>query len=206
VATLSVIDYGMGNLRSVTKAIGHVGGVARRVRRAEEVRESPCLVLPGVGAFSDCMGALQAQGLVEPIREHVAAGRPFLGICLGYQALFDTSEEAPGVPGLGIVPGEVRRFRSDVGLKIPHMGWNRIIKRAEECPLLDGIEDGSHVYFVHSYYCAPLDPSWVAVESDYGVRFAAMIWRDRLFATQFHPEKSQKVGLRMLRRFVEISA
>jgi glutamine amidotransferase len=206
VATLSVIDYGMGNLRSVTKAIGHVGGVARLVRRPEEVRESPGLVLPGVGAFSDCMSALQAQGLVEPIREHVAAGRPFLGICLGYQALFDTSEEAPGVPGLGIVPGEVRRFPSDAGLKIPHMGWNRMIKRVQECPLLDGIEDGSHVYFVHSYYCAPSDPSWVAVEADYGVRFAAMIWRDRLFATQFHPEKSQKIGLRMLRRFVEISA
>lgn len=203
-ATLSVIDYGMGNLRSVTKAMAHAGGDARIVTAPRDVAEAGAIVLPGVGAFADCMAALRSQGLVEPIREHVAAGRPFLGICLGYQALFDGSEEAPGVPGLGIVPGQVRRFAAANGLKIPHMGWNRIRKTAAGCPLLEPVPDGSYVYFVHSYYCAPADPSWVAAETEYGERFASMVWRDRLFATQFHPEKSQKIGLAMLTRFVEI--
>lgn len=203
-ATLSVIDYGMGNLRSVTKAIAHVGGDPRIVATADEVRKAQALVLPGVGAFGDCMGALCSQGLVDPIRDHVAAGRPFLGICLGYQVLFDTSEESPGIPGLGIVPGRVVRFAGDAGLKIPHMGWNRIWKAAEGCPLLDPVPDGGFVYFVHSYYCVPADASWAAAGADYGIRFAAMIWRDRLFATQFHPEKSQHLGLGMLARYVEI--
>ena len=203
-ATISVIDYGMGNLRSVTKAIARVGGEPRLITRANEVASSTAVVLPGVGAFADCMAALHSQGLVEPLRKHVAAGRLFLGICLGYQALFDSSEEAPGVAGLGIVPGRVRRFVGGKGLKIPHMGWNRIRKAATGCPLLEPVPDGSYVYFVHSYHCVPDEPSWIAARTEYGGPFASMVWRDRIFATQFHPEQSQKIGLSMLERFVEL--
>lgn len=203
-SAIAVIDYGMGNLRSVTKALAHVGASVGVVTEPAEVASAGAIVLPGVGAFADCMTALRGQGLVEPICAHVTAGRPFLGICLGFQALFDGSEEAPGVAGLGLVPGRVLRFPNGTGLKIPHMGWNRIRVVAEACPLLADVEEESHFYFVHSYYCEPTDASWAAARTEYGLDFVSMIARDRLFATQFHPEKSQKVGLSMLSRFVEV--
>ena len=203
--TIAVIDYGMGNLRSVTKALAHVGATPRIVTDAAEVDAADAVVLPGVGAFGDCVRALRGHGLVDSVRAGIESGRPFLGICLGLQALFDTSDEAPGEPGLGIVPGHVAEFEATPELKVPHMGWNRLEIARPGCPLLDGIDDGSYVYFVHSYYCVPADDEWTVGRAEYGVNFTAMIWRDRMFATQFHPEKSQEVGLTMLRRFVELS-
>ncbi len=201
---IAVVDYGMGNLRSVTKALDHVGAEPRIVTGPREVETADAVVLPGVGAFADCMEALRRQDLVGALRAYVRSGRPFLGICLGLQALFEESEEAPGVRGLGIVPGRVRRFPEEPGRKVPHMGWNRIRILRDGCPLLRGVEDGSHVYFVHSYYCEPSDVSWAETLTDYGIDFVSMVWRDRTFATQFHPEKSQAVGLRMLENFVEV--
>ena len=198
---IALIDYGMGNLRSVEKALKRVGGDVRIVRDATLLAKAERLVLPGVGAFADCMANLQNQGLLDPLREYLRRGRPFLGICLGYQALFEGSEEAPGIEGLGIFKGRVVRF-PETSLKVPQIGWNRIEIRKPECPLLRGIADGSHVYLVHSYYPAPANPTLACAMTEYGVRFAAMIWRDNLFACQFHPEKSQAVGLKILENFV----
>jgi glutamine amidotransferase len=163
-------------------------------------------VLPGVGAFDDCLNALQAQQLTESVRAFLASGRPFLGICIGYQALFEASDEFDShAPGLGIFRGRVVRFREQPGLKIPQIGWNQLEITRPDCPLLAGIPNGSHVYFVHSFHPQPADPSIVATWTEYGERFASAVWRDNVFATQFHPEKSQEVGLRMLRNFVALA-
>jgi glutamine amidotransferase len=208
-----VVDYGMGNLRSVSKALESLGASVTVSGDPAEVARAQKIVLPGVGAFAAAMHELSARRLVEPIKAAVAAGVPYLGICLGLQVLFEGSEEGPGVPGLGIVPGMVRRFGqtgSEGGarcLKVPHLGWNQIqateaARGPSGCELLRGIPSGSFVYFVHSYYADPRDRAIIASETDYGVRFASLIWRDRLYATQFHPEKSQAVGLRLLRNFL----
>jgi len=158
-------------------------------------------VLPGVGAFGDCMANLRKAGLVEAIQRFVASGRPFLGICLGFQALLETSEEAPGIKGLGVFPGTVPRFAVS-GLKVPHMGWNQLRIRQQNCPLLKGVAENSYVYFVHSFYCKPTSASVVCGTTEYGIEFCSMLWADNVYATQFHPEKSQAVGLKMLKNFV----
>ena len=208
---IAVIDYGMGNLRSVSKALEHLHADVTVTSDPTDVARADKVVLPGVGAFGAAMRELQQRGLIEPVRQAIASGTPYLGICLGLQLLFDSSDENPGVQGLGVLRGSVPRFAGGSGLKVPHMGWNQVIRQQtadsrqqKECPLLKGIPDDSYFYFVHSYYAKPAEASVVALESDYGGRFCAMVWRDRLFATQFHPEKSQALGLRLLQNFVNL--
>ncbi|MEZ5276667.1 MAG: imidazole glycerol phosphate synthase subunit HisH [Opitutaceae bacterium] len=201
---IAVINYGMGNLRSVTKALEAVGARVRLVERPGEVEGAAGIVLPGVGAIGDCIDALNRSGLADTIREWIAADQPFLGVCLGLQALFEASEEG-GVRGLGIFPGQVIRFRSR-DLKIPHMGWNDVVFRPAASPLTAEVSAGNgQFYFVHSYYVRPEDPDLIAGETDYGGRFTSMIARGRCFATQFHPEKSQQAGLALYRGFVEMA-
>ena len=200
---IAIIDYQMGNLRSVQKGFERVGYEAVITSDARGVEQARKIVLPGVGAFGDAMAELRRRDLVGPIREAIAAGKPFLGICLGLQLLFDVSYEGGEHPGLGILPGKVVRFDLPPGYKVPHMGWNQAIIR-RRAPILDGIDDGTHFYFVHSYYVVPDDPSVVAIEVDYHRPFCAMVWQDNLFATQFHPEKSQKHGLRILQNFASL--
>ncbi len=198
-----IVDYGMGNLRSVQKAFEKVGASAVISRDPDEIRKAEHLVLPGVGAFPQCMKNLTGLGLAEPVLEVVRSGRPFLGICLGLQLLFDESEEFGVHQGLKLVPGRVRGFDKDMGLKIPHMGWNEVWFR-KDVPIFRGIEDGSYFYFVHSYYVDPTDEADVAAETDYGIKFACAVQRDNVFATQFHPEKSQAKGLELLRNFAAL--
>jgi glutamine amidotransferase len=200
---IQIIDYGMGNLRSVQKAFESLGQPAKICTDPGALHSADKVVLPGVGAFRDAIEHLQAQGFVEPIRNYVAGGRPFLGICLGLQLLFDVSYEDGEYAGLGIVPGKVVRFESRPGLKIPHMGWNAL-EAAAPNPLLAGIPAGAHVYFVHSYHVVPRDESVVAARSFHGQPFVAMVARDNLFATQFHPEKSQRIGLQLLENFARL--
>jgi imidazole glycerol-phosphate synthase subunit HisH len=202
-AKILIIDYGMANLRSVQKAFEKLGHTAIITGDAGHVADAQKLVLPGVGAFRDAIARLREARLVEPLVEHVRAGRWFLGICLGLQLLFDKSYEDGEYQGLGWLPGEVIRFADVPGLKVPHMGWNQL-RMNHACPLFRGLTDGDAVYFVHSYYAVPRDPAIVAAEADYPTPFAAAIWKDHVFATQFHPEKSQKVGLTMLRNFAEL--
>lgn len=200
---IALLDYGSGNLRSVEKALFKVGADARVVSHPREMAEAHGVVLPGVGAFDDCLHALQRQELLAGVRDYIGSGRPFLGICVGYQALFERSEEFNScAAGMGIFAGRVRRFAAADGLKIPQIGWNQIRIVQPECPIYRGIADGSHVYFVHSFYPEPVDESIVATRTTYGQDFASSVWRGNVFATQFHPEKSQSVGLRLLQNFV----
>jgi glutamine amidotransferase len=204
---IALIDYGSGNLRSVHKALLKVGAAVRLVQRPEEMTGASAVVLPGVGAFDDCIHALQKQNLLEACKGAIQAGRPFLGICVGYQALFERSEEFNSrAGGLRIFEGRVVRFSDAHGLKIPQIGWNQIeiIRRA--CPLYRGIPDGSYVYFVHSFFPRPSDDSIVATKTDYGEVFASSVWKDNVFATQFHPEKSQAIGLQVLQNFVDFAS
>lgn len=202
---IQIIDYGMGNLRSVQKALERLGHSAAICTDPRELAQAGRLILPGVGAFRDAIAQLRQQGFEAPIREHIAAGRPFLGICLGLQLLFDVSYEDGEFRGLGIVPGEVVRFPPAPGLKVPHIGWNALdIVRPN--PLLKGIADGAHVYFVHSYYVVPRDDSLAATRTEHGTPFVSMIAQGNLFATQFHPEKSQRVGLQLLENFAKLPA
>jgi imidazole glycerol-phosphate synthase subunit HisH len=201
---IALVDYGMGNLRSVEKALARVGADVRIVTHGTQLDGADAVVLPGVGAFGDCLKNLARCEMTDALRQFIATGKPFLGICLGMQGLLDSSAEAPGIAGLGILPGNVPRFAVD-GLKVPHMGWNRLRFKQPACPLLAGIDDGAYVYFVHSYYCAPTDAGVVCGTTEYGVEFCSMIWRDNVYATQFHPEKSQAVGLKMLENFVGIT-
>ncbi|MFO1488135.1 MAG: imidazole glycerol phosphate synthase subunit HisH [Verrucomicrobiota bacterium] len=202
---IALLDYGSGNLRSVHKALLKVGADVRLARRPDEIGDARGLVLPGVGAFDDCINALRKQELLEASREFIKTGRPFLGICVGYQALFERSEEFNSCAGgLGVFKGSVVRFSPRNGLKIPQIGWNQIEITRTDCPLYRGIEPGSYVYFVHSFFPKPVDASIVATRTDYGETFASSVWRDNVFATQFHPEKSQKVGLQLLKNFVDL--
>ncbi len=194
-----MVDYERGNLRSVQKALEHVGAQAVVTRDPERIKAADKLVLPGVGAFADCMNNLQRFQLVEPILEFMVSGRPFLGICLGLQLLFSQSEEFGTHEGLNLISGRVIRFPR--GLKVPHMGWNTVKIWQGDCPLLKGVPEGSYFYFVHSYYVIPYDFSVVATSTEYGVEYTSMIWKDSIFATQFHPEKSQKLGLKILENF-----
>jgi imidazole glycerol-phosphate synthase subunit HisH len=201
---IALIDYGSGNLRSAEKALTRVGATVRIVNRREDVCAADAVVLPGVGAFGDCVRNLSKDGLDVAIKEFIATGKPFLGICVGLQMLFESGAENPGVAGLGLLPGAVPRFAAK-GLKVPHMGWNELAIQQPQCPLLAGIADGSSVYFVHSYYGQPRAKSVVAATTQYGVEFGSVIWRDNIYATQFHPEKSQAVGLQMLQNFVKLT-
>ena len=199
---IAIIDYGMGNLRSVQKGFERVGAAATVTRDAAEIERADGVVLPGVGAFGACMENLRGYGLVDVVRRTVESGKPFLGICLGMQLLFEESEEFGPVQGLGLLRGRVVRFadRGDPDLRIPHMGWNQIRAR-QDSPVLRDIEDDSAVYFVHSYYVEPADPAVIATTTDYGGEFVSAVARDNVFACQFHPEKSQRIGLTMLRNF-----
>lgn len=200
---IALLDYGSGNIRSVEKALIKAGADVRLVSRAENLPGTHAIVLPGVGAFDDCLGAMQKQDLLGACRDAIDRGVPFLGICVGYQALFDRSEEFNSrAPGLGVLAGRVVRFREQPGLKIPQIGWNQLEILRPDCPLFRGIPSGSHVYFVHSYFPQPEDRSIIASSTEYGQSFASSVWRDNVFATQFHPEKSQKVGLQLLGNFV----
>ena len=203
---IALLDYGSGNLRSVHKALLAAGAEVRLAQRPDEIGDARGLVLPGVGAFDDCINAMQRQELLGASREFIRTGKPFLGICVGYQALFERSEEFNScAAGLGVFKGSVVRFSEKHGLKIPEIGWNEVKIVKADCPLYRGIADGSHFYFVHSFYPKPVDDSIVATRTDYGEAFASSVWKDNVFATQFHPEKSQKVGLQLLRNFVELA-
>ncbi len=203
---IALIDYGSGNLRSVHKALLKVGAEVRIARRPQEMADARAVVLPGVGAFDDCIQALDRQALLEASRKFMQSGRPFLGICVGYQALFEKSEEFNScAAGLGIFQGRVVRFSARNGLKIPQIGWNQLDIVQPACPLFHGIPGGSYVYFVHSFFPKPTDANIVATRTTYGETFASSVWRDNIFATQFHPEKSQKVGLQLLQNFVALA-
>ncbi|MFQ6130916.1 MAG: imidazole glycerol phosphate synthase subunit HisH [Armatimonadota bacterium] len=195
---IALVDYGMGNLGSVDKALHYVGAEPVVTSDPAEVERAEAIVLPGVGACGDCMANLRDGGLLDPVKHAIAAGKPYLGICLGLQILFEESEEGGGVECMGIIPGSVQRFRHE--LKIPQIGWNQISLRAK-APHLAGVPDGSWVYFVHSYHVVPDDEAVVATTTDYGYEFVSAVHSNNIFATQFHPEKSQEVGLQMLRSF-----
>ena len=203
---IALLDYGAGNLRSVEKALRFVGGDVRLVQSPDGMKNASAVVLPGVGAFDDCVNAMQRQELLEATRGFIGTGRPFLGICIGYQALFEQSEEFDScATGLGLFAGKVVRFPDGQGLKVPQIGWNQIEIVQPECPVFRGVENGSHVYFVHSFYPQPEDNSIAATRTTYGVDFVSAVWRENVFATQFHPEKSQKVGLKVLENFVNLT-
>jgi glutamine amidotransferase len=199
-----VVDFDAGNLRSVERALEAVGQTARVTSDPRDVERAEALVLPGVGSAQDCMRKLSALGLVQPLRDYAASGRPFLGVCVGMQLLFDGSEEGGGVECLGIMPGTVLRFPAESGLKIPQIGWNTVAFNYDH-PLLDGIPGESYFYFVHSYYAQPADPLVTLGQAAYGVDFAAIVARDNVVATQFHPEKSAELGLRLYRNFGRIA-
>lgn len=200
-----VVDYGMGNLRSAHKGLEKVGINAFVTSDPAAVRSAGAVVLPGVGAFRDCMANLSRAGLVSSVLDAIERGKPFLGICLGMQLLMTISEEFGLHHGLDVVPGRVRRFDQDAELKVPHMGWNRVHYSGDD-RLFEGIPDGSYFYFVHSYYIAPVDESVVCGWTEYGERFCSAISKDNLFATQFHPEKSHNHGLKVLENFGKIVA
>jgi glutamine amidotransferase len=203
---IALLDYGSGNLRSVEKALQKVGAEVKLATQPEEMREARAVVLPGVGAFDDCVNAMQRQELFGAILEFIRSGRPFLGICVGYQALFERSEEFNScAAGLSVFRGKVVRFTERPGLKIPQIGWNKLQFARPDCPLYRGIAEGSYVYFVHSFFPKPADASIIATRTEYGEAFASSIWRDNVFATQFHPEKSQKIGLQLLKNFVDLA-
>ncbi len=199
---IALLDYGMGNLGSVEKALRRVGCHTKVTSGPADVEAADAIVLPGVGAFADCMANLRAAGLLAPLKAAIADGKPYLGICLGLQILFERSEEGGDVEGLGVIPGRVQRFRHD--LKIPQIGWNQIRIR-RQMPLLEGVADGSCVYFVHSYHVVPDDESVIATTTDYGYEFVSAVVRGNVLATQFHPEKSQRVGLQILQNFRDLA-
>jgi glutamine amidotransferase len=211
---IAVIDYGMGNLRSVQKALEEAGAKAKITSGASDIRRCDKVVFPGVGAFGDAVKELKRRGLIGPIKEAIAGGKPFLGLCLGLQLLFEKSEEAPGVKGLGVLKGEVKRFSgsslvasgSKDRLKVPHMGWNEIKVKSKKSKvksdILKGIPDGSYFYFVHSYYAKPRDPRIVLTTTNYGIDFVSAVRKDNVYGLQFHPEKSQAQGLKILRNFI----
>ena len=204
---IAIIDYGMGNLRSVQKGFERMGREAVVTREPHTILDASKVVLPGVGAFPDCMRNLEEYGLIDAVQKSIASGKPFLGICLGLQLLFTESEEFGLSKGLDIIKGKVVRFKGPEfkDLKIPHMGWNAVsIKRRP--PALADIPDNSHFYFVHSFHVVPEDKSVIATTTDYGIEFVSSIWKDNIVATQFHPEKSQTLGLSILKRFGEMKA
>ncbi len=199
---IAIVDYGMGNLKSVTNAFEHLGAPITVTRDKAVIKSAGAIVLPGVGAFGKCMENLKGFDLLEILKEEIVSGKPYLGICLGLQMLFESSEEAPGVEGMGLIKGRVKRFKNN--LKVPHMGWNRV-EQAGPSRVFDGISQGEFFYFVHSYYPEP-EEDVSASRTDYGSVFTSSIQKGSVFACQFHPEKSQKVGLRLLQNFINLCA
>jgi glutamine amidotransferase len=199
---IAIIDYGMGNLRSVQKGFEKVGHSAIVTSDPGVVAAAEKVVLPGVGAFEDAIAELRRKDLVTPVLDAIHAGKPFLGICLGLQMLFETSYENGRHAGLGVLKGDCVRFELPDEFAVPHMGWNQLQIRRRP-PILDGLAEGAYVYFVHSYYVVPTDANVIATETDYGTQFCSMVWRDNIFATQFHPEKSQAEGLKILKNLAE---
>ncbi len=200
---IALVDYGMGNIRSVSKAIEAAGGEITITQNPEDIKKSKAIVLPGVGAFRDCMANLNELGLLDVVKEEILKGKPYLGICLGMQILFAESEEFGICKGLDILKGKVIRFSLPKEYKIPHMGWNRV-KFMKKSKFLSEVPDSSYFYFVHSYYVAPEEKGVVAGVTDYGVEFTSMVIYENIFATQFHPEKSQKMGLKLLKNFIQL--
>lgn len=200
---IAIVDYGMGNLGSVMNACRYLGLEAELVTEPEKLERADAVILPGVGAFGDCMAHLEARQLAPAIRDWLESNRPYLGICLGLQVLCAGSEESPGVRGLGLLETVVSRFKSLPGMKVPHMGWNQLRVREVDCPLLAGIADGEYFYFVHSYY-VPAEFDGVAATTDYGRPFCSVYHRGNIYAIQFHPERSHRAGLRVLRNFARI--
>ncbi len=200
---IAIIDYGMGNIHSVNKALQLFGARTVVTNKPKDIQSSRKVVLPGVGAFEDAMLELKKQGLISALTEQIRNKKPFLGICLGMQLLFEQSEEAKRVRGLGVLRGRVKRFENKRGFKIPHMGWNQL-RIKNECPLLKDIPNNSYVYFCHSYYSDPRNPDHIASTTEYSIEFASIIWQDNVYGVQFHPEKSQAVGLKILKNFVNL--
>lgn len=196
---IGIIDYGMGNLGSVSNACRFLELDSKIIKKPKEMDDCKAVLLPGVGAFGDCMSHLVQHDYIAAIHKWVNAGKPLMGICLGLQAMFEKSEETPGVEGLGLFKGEVKRF--EVDLKVPQIGWNRLRQIKADCPMFEGISDREFFYLVHSFYVVPEDPSVAAGMTDYGIEYCSCVWKDNVFATQFHPEKSQAVGLQMLKNF-----
>ena len=199
---IAIIDYGMGNLRSVQKALEAVGAQTVITQNAHEIQQAEKIVLPGVGAMEPAMQKLKDLGLIPSIVESIQKNKPFLGICLGYQLLFETSDEGGNVKGLSILKGNVQRFTS---LKVPQMGWNQLKIKKPDCPLLQGVNELSDVYFCHSFFVAPDEESIIASSTDYGIEFASSVCKNKTFGVQFHPEKSQAVGLKILENFNEVT-
>ena len=208
-STITIVDYQMGNLRSVQKALEHVGAHAIISSDPDQIAKADKLILPGVGGFGEAIAEVRKRQLDQPIVEVIKSGRSFLGICLGLQMLFEVGTEGGNHEGLGVLQGSVDRFAgpryaAGAEFKVPHMGWNQVMVRQADCPLLQGIAPDSYFYFVHSYYVVPRDPSVVWLDCEYGETFCAAVWKDNLYATQFHPEKSQAAGLKLLKNFAEL--
>ncbi|MFC1674726.1 imidazole glycerol phosphate synthase subunit HisH [Candidatus Omnitrophota bacterium] len=201
---IAVIDYGMGNIHSVRKALELSGAKVKVASQPDDIKSCQKLVLPGVGAFADAMQELAKLGLVSLLQSQIKLGKPFLGICLGMQLLFEKSSEARGASGLGILKGSVEIFDRKAAKKVPHMGWNQLKIASSECPLLKGVKDNSYLYFCHSYYPKPADKECIAATTDYGVDFPSVVWRDNIYGVQFHPEKSQVIGLKIIENFVKL--
>jgi imidazole glycerol-phosphate synthase subunit HisH len=201
-SNIVIIDYGMGNLKNVQKGFEWIGFEAKVTRNRKEIERASAVVLPGVGAFKDCMENLERYGLVEGVLKSIEKGKPYLGICLGLQILFSESEEFGSQKGLDVIKGKVVRFKPDLEHKVPHMGWNTV-EMEREVPMLQGIRNGDFFYFVHSYYVVPEEDGWTATLTTYGKPFVSSVWKENIFATQFHPEKSQQKGLRILENFAK---
>ncbi|RJO64461.1 MAG: imidazole glycerol phosphate synthase subunit HisH [Candidatus Omnitrophota bacterium] len=201
---IAIIDYGMGNIHSVQKALISMGAKTLVTNNPKDIASCDKLVLPGVGSFGDALKDMDRQGLIKATRTHIEKKKIFLGICLGLQLLFEESEESPGAKGLGIFKGKARRFSGSLGLKVPHMGWNQLQFMQSACPLFKGIDNNSFVYFCHSFYAEPTQKEIIASTTGYGTDFASILWQDTIYALQFHPEKSQDVGLQMIKNFVEL--
>ena len=200
---IAVVDYDAGNVKSVEKAIEKLGAKHILTSDPEEIRKADAVILPGVGNFGDCVNNLKERGLDTVLKKYAASGKPFLGICVGLQLLFDESEESPGVKGLGILSGKIKRFPGSSELKVPQIGWNNIIESKGR--LLEGIDRGTYFYFVHSFYLESSDPSIVTSKTEYGVTYDSSVEKGNVFATQFHPEKSSDAGLKVLSNFLKIA-
>lgn len=201
---IAIIDYGMGNLGSVSKALEYLGGEIVITQKGSDLKKADKIVLPGVGAFKDAMDTLDGLNLIKTLNEEILRGKIYLGICLGLELLFEKSEEGD-CKGLGILKGDVVRFdSSEAGFKVPQIGWNQVRIANDDCPLFEGIESNAFFYFVHSYYVRPKDGGIIAAATDYGVEFTSMIWKENIYAVQFHPEKSQAAGLKFLENFLKL--
>ncbi len=201
---IAIIDYGSGNLKSVYNAFVHLGEEVKVCEDASSLKSAAKIVFPGVGSSKDAMAGLAERGLMEPLKDGIKSGKPFLGICLGLQLLFERSEEAGGCDCLGLVSGDVKLFPAADGMKVPQIGWNTVNVKKKECPIFAGLDDESYFYFVHSYYCDTPEEELTAGETEYSVTYTSALWKDNVYAVQFHPERSQKNGLKVLENFLKL--